>query len=407
MKSTFLRLFCLLIHFLPERAQARWNHQDSAELNRRTGLGTEYYNDILSYRDPRFWDLIWTQSSMGFRSSAGSLNQKEFLFHQSIRMTSSVQEDWQVAYASDRVEESRQVIDQSALELSYGSKEDGWRLGLLGDAETEKAFMDLGARLRYEPKEGSLWQLIGWSVDPFYTQKKLKREDYRDSKPWSWELLAVQSLGKSTLGLHHAEDGAVVWYQTSKDRRYDYQRQATELSWTYKVDETLDLFLHIEQEKSREAIASLSSMQNQGYKNRYSSIEVGQHLQKGQESFTVSLWGLWERTQMHQASTDAAFDSVGARQEAAFVGYWSRPFWDAKHQQHLGVTLNQVKIDEQKRERSTEVKLIWSPDFVLGPHARMRLTTTWDLDQLADDFPFTETSFHPWGGGQASFLLFF
>ncbi len=407
MKNGFLRLLCFSVLASGGQAQARWNHQDSAKLNRMTGLGPEYYNDILSYRDPRFWDDIWSQTTRGLKTSAGSLNQKEFLFQQSLRLRSSQDDPWQVAYSSDRVEESRRVVDQSSVELSYGSEQDAWRLGVLGDAETEKAFMDLGMRLSYEPRPRSLWQVIGWSVDTFYTEKKLKREDYRTREPRSWELLLREHWGNSTVSLRHEQDEALVWYRLSEDQRYEHHRQVTELSWIQALNEGQDIFLQINRELEGEGLTELSRLQSAAFENKRYTIEAGQHLRKGNEAFTVSLWGLWDRTEEDQFSPTVASTMVSTRHEGAFVGCWSKPFWKGQHLQHWAVTLNEVRIRERRLERATEVKLNWSPDFVLGPHARMRLTTTWDLDQLADDFPYTKASFHPWGGGQASFLLFF
>ncbi len=407
MKTSFLRLLSFMALALGGQAQARWNHQDSAELNRMTGLGPEYYNDLLSYRDPRFWDDIWSQTSLGLRTSAGSLNQKEFIFQQSLRLRSSQEDTWQVAYTSDRVEESRRIIDQSAVELSYGSEQDGWRIGILGDAETEKAFMDLGMSLSYEPRPRSLWQVIGWSVDTAYAEKKLKREDYRTRKPWSWELLMREHWGNSTVSLRHEQDEALVWYLISEDQRYEHRRQVTELRWIQELNEGQDLFLQINRDSEREGLAAFSRVQMAAFENERYMLEAGQHLRQGNEAFTVSLWGLWDRTEEDQSSPTVASSSGATRHEAAFVGYWSKPFWKGQHQQHWAVTVNEVRIREKQLERSTEVKIIWSPDFILGPHARMRLTTTWHLDQLADDFPYTKAKFHPWGGGQASFLLFF
>lgn len=395
------------IVLLPERTLARWNHHDAAALNQATGLGTEYYNDLLSYRDPLFWEQIWEKSNLAFRSSAGSLNKKDFFFHQNIRITSSAHDPWQLAYSSERNEEPRRVLDNSALELSYGSEQNRWRLGLLGDGQTEKAFADLGVRLKYSAGEGSQWQLIGWSVDTFYTEKKHQREDYRTRAPWAWELLILQTWGASTVRLHHEQNQPVVWYQVSKDQRYDYRDQASELTWTYDVSETQQMFLQLGQNQEREAVAALTRMDSRGYQDLRLSAEIGQRLQKGHETFSYSFWGLQGRTREHPANEEPALRRTGTRQEAAFLWNWSKPFLNEIHDQHWGLVVNQVKLDERKREQATEVKIIWGPDFVLGEHGRIRFTTTWDVDQLVHDFPYTKKGFHPWGGGAASFLMIF
>lgn len=397
----------LALVLLSKDGEARWNHHNADTLDRVTGLGVEYYNDILSYRDPSIWEANWSATRVGFRSAAGSLNKKEFLYQQSLKLRTSEDDPWQLAFTSDRSEEPRSVRSDSALELSYGAQQKSWRFGILADGSTEKAFADLGMKLDYEPVAGSRWQLIGWSVDTFYNEKKLQREDYRTRHPWSWELLVSQSWSRSTLRLQHKQDQPVDWYLVSKDQRYAYQWQLTDLYWQYNHSEIKEIFVQLTQVQERESLEALSRPILQGYQDIRSTVEVGQRIQQGQESISYALWGLWETTQKQQVLDESVLDDPMGRHEAALLWNWSRPFWEGLHQQHWGLTINQVNVDEEKYEHSTEVKLNWGPDFVLGQHGRMRLTSTWDLDQLARDFPFTRHGFHPWGGGQASFLMTF
>jgi hypothetical protein len=395
----------LLLPF-PE-GHARWHHRDASELNQVTNLGSEYYNDILSYRDPHAWDDIWDQSHQGFRSSAGSLNQKDFLFHQSIKFTSSTKERWRLAYHADRVEEPRRIWDESELELSYGSEQDRWRLGLLGEGQTEKAFVDVGLRLSHRPDEKSLWQFSAWAVDPFYTEKKYRREDYRTRAPWSWTFQLQENWGAATLQARHEQDQAFVWYQVSDDQRYAWRSQTSALRWAYQLSTDQKIFLRAEHDQQSEAVAELSVLRSQDYQDRRSTLEMGQHWALGRESVTTSLWGLWGRTREHQRDESQGLAHTWSRRELAFLGIWSEPLWKESHDQHWGLVVNHVWLDEDSAEEKTEVKFIWGPDFALSEHGRIRFTTTWDLDQLMHDFPFVKKAFHPWGGGQASFLIIF
>lgn len=397
----------ILLLAISTKGLARWDHRDAEQLNKVTGLGSEYYNDILSYRDPRHWEDIWDSSSLGFRTGAGSMNQKDFFFHQAIKLTSSTQDNWRLTYSEERVEEPRRIRDESALELSYGSEQDRWRLGLMGEGQTDKAFVDIGLLLSHRPDATSHWQIKAWAMDAPYAQKKKQPNDYRTRMPWSWEFFVQEKWGNASLQARHTQDQAFAWYQFSEDQRYAWRSQASELRWTYLVEPDHKIFLHAEHDQQSEALSTLSLLRVQDYQDRRSILELGHNWVQGRESFTGSIWGFSGRTR-EQLNSETQFGSHSwTRQELAFLGTWSQPFWKDLHDQHWGVALNQIWLDEESREVKAEVKLIWGPDFALNEHGRVRFTTTWDLDQVLHDFPFTKKSLHPWGGGQASFLMVF
>ncbi|WP_141734432.1 hypothetical protein [Oligoflexus tunisiensis] len=397
-----------LIPFLSEPALARWNHHEADALNRVIGLGTEYYNDILSYRDPLSWERDAAQHALSYRGSAGSLNTKEFLFREEIRLRSSTEgERWQLAFQSDRDEEPRRILRNSALELSYGPEHERWRVGILGDGHTEKSFMDLGMQLKLVPFAGAHWQLVGWSVDTFYTAKRLRREDYRTKDPWTWELSLQQDWGRTQLHLQHEQDQPVIWYQVSRDRRYAFQHRATQLRWSWLSDADRELYFEFQEDAGRESLAALSEVNGRSYHDLRRIMEIGEVITKGQESYAYAVWGLWEGTRYEAFQTETTLMQEMRRQEIAGLWNWTKPFWNEQHTQHWGLVMNYVRLDEGKRKQATEIKVTWGPDFVLGKTGRLRLNTTWDLDQIAGDFPFTERRFHPWGGGQASFMMTF
>ena len=49
-----------------------------------------------------------------------------------------------------------------------------------------------------------------------------------------------------------------------------------------------------------------------------------------------------------------------------------------------------------------EVKAQVAWDYTYNDSASAFVNTTWDLDQLSSDFPYTEKSFNPWGGGNVN-----
>jgi hypothetical protein len=396
-----------LLPFFSESALGRWNHQEADALNRVTGLGTEYYNDILSYREPLTWNRSLGPGILNYSASAGSLNAKEFLYQEQIRLRSSTEDLWQLAFHSERLEEPRRIERNSALELSFGPEDGLWRFGVLGDGHTEKAFADLGARLSYAPFEGAYWQIIGWSVDTFYTAKKLQREDYRTQDPWTWELTLQQNVGRSQIQLHHEQDKPVVWYQVSRDRRYAFRRHVTDLRWSWLGSAAGELFLDVHEDREHESLGALSQLDSKSYHDLTRTLELGHIIKSGRETYSYSIWGLWENIQYKSLHSEETLNQEMRRREIAGLWNLSQPFWNGQHTQHWGLVMNYVSLEEGKRKRATEVKFAWGPDFALGKAGRLRIKTTWDLDQLAGDFPFTEHPFHPWGGGQASFFMVF
>ena len=43
----------------------------------------------------------------------------------------------------------------------------------------------------------------------------------------------------------------------------------------------------------------------------------------------------------------------------------------------------------------------------MDKYASVFLNTTWDIDQLKDDFPYKTAAFKPWGGGNIQFVAVF
>jgi hypothetical protein len=73
-----------------------------------------------------------------------------------------------------------------------------------------------------------------------------------------------------------------------------------------------------------------------------------------------------------------------------------------------GFYVNDVLIREDAREWKTwELKYQLLFDFKLNPNTRLGVNTTWDVDQVTRDFPYSKKApFRPWGGGDLQFQMY-
>jgi hypothetical protein len=179
----------------------------------------------------------------------------------------------------------------------------------------------------------------------------------------------------------------------------------------YIAQENQRFYVSLQQQRSRESLFTLNQDLGEGYLHQEHTAEFGLKQRHGRDSILWAVWGLASRTQVHGIEQiddqQQSLDRRMNRDEAALLWNRSFPIGQGKHRQEWGLTLNQVRLRETKKDRSTEVKLNWGPDLQLSKEARMKINSTWDIDQLVSDFPFRKKGFHPWGGGRVSILMQF
>jgi hypothetical protein len=201
---------------------ARFNHVDSLEIDPVENRNPEFYNDLISYRSPRSWDLAFKESHSGIRTSAGSLDIRRFSYLQDFKLTSSPQGILIFGYRNER--EESPVFQKNLSELRVTKPLSSPFLGemtLLGDCGLEKEYGDLGFEIK------ALWlrqvEVLYrfWAVDLYYNSKKEEGEDFRSRHPQSHEMrFLLNQMGPFGLEFYFLMDTPVDWQRLSKGYRY-------------------------------------------------------------------------------------------------------------------------------------------------------------------------------------------
>lgn len=376
---------------------ARWTHQQADRPDEFAKLGKEYYNDILSYRFSADWIDRWQGSDAAVMASAGSLNQKDFIYDEQLKLRSPADDPWQLGFAAKRQESPSHASTESEIELSYGGPR--WRIGLLADAHGEKQFSDIGLSAGFRTDAFRLKAKL-WSIDPFYEDKKLNKNDKRNGAMWNQQLTLEGSVGPWLLGIAWAEDTPLIWERESKLETYRFSRTEVQPGIRYRSAEK-DFFIRGTSVLQKEGISR--SEGSHIAKHRLVEFEAG--IEGPQDS--LSLWSHQSRTDYRGIAPFARLPGVGGteRDEFALVGQRRLAFFE-KHEQILGFILNQLSLREEKARQSTELKFQWSMDFRLNRQSRLLLGTTWDMDQFVDDLSRRSLTM-AWGGGYGQIMLAF
>ncbi|MFY7930933.1 MAG: hypothetical protein ACOVS5_18850, partial [Oligoflexus sp.] len=386
---------------------ARWDHRNARELNRYEVLGLEFYNDLLSYRPPWMWAEIFTEAQVRYEGGAGSLNQRDLFFGQRLSVMTPRDEPWRLHYQRQQSEDARQLSDQNQLELSYTPPQSNWRLGLLSDGTTDKAYADLGWSTVWGQADASFVRLDLWWVDGFFREKKPNRNDRREGAPNSLSLLSQYRSDSIRIKSAYEKEWPIVWIQESRGTLYRSVREFTQLLIERSGDSRI-YYLDWQHEWLKESLGPFPSHNITGYTVYEDGVELGIKGRHGPATSQLALWGLHKDVRYRGSNADPVqgfpsrlpgLETLERREYAAFAT-WRQPWTEASsHATQWGIFVNQVYLEETSREQSSEVKLQWSYDWSFSKRGRMLFGTTWDLDQLVEDFPFGTKPFRPWGGG--------
>ena len=83
------------------------------------------------------------------------------------------------------------------------------------------------------------------------------------------------------------------------------------------------------------------------------------------------------------------------------------PLYGERHYIKSGLYLNYVELISNKARHHLEAKWQSAWEYRYTKDIQILLNTTWDLDQIGEDFPFHKRKFSPWGGGDLQFIASF
>lgn len=461
-------LFFSFFTFQTTRLDARFQHEDSLELDPRENTSPELFNDLISYRYPVSWDNEWKQAGSGMRTSAGSLDIRRFSYLQEVKLTSPPQKDLVFSFQGQR--EENPLFQKRLQEIRVTKKADllfdQWTL--LGDCGFEKEYGDLGFEVQGKLADILNFSYKFWAVDLYYNSKKEAGEDHRSKNPLSHELdITLLSAPWGSWDLWGQIDTPVDWVRLSRGYRYrsneglfgmrlvfpkgSHPRGGHQKWEPFSRLPNDQLTFAILKSQKHEDIELLDGVSKNGLLNRLkrpddlfppylaglasgmeglyvrqninrSTFEISfnqridardlisgglfLHQEKTARSYGGAQEGLPEALRVPQGSEEIHSDLI--HNETAFYGFYV--YADRKNNAHFwhhGVAANHQKNNHLFNRESYEVKYIAAFEMSLSKEARFYLNSTWDLDQLAYDAPFTKRSFRPWGGGNLQGIIVF
>ncbi len=413
-------LYLLVFLCFSGLVEARFDPYDSDQIDSEQHHNTETWNDKNSYRYPISWERSWTDSAMGYRVNAGSLNVSRFNFEDDIKIRPRPLEPLTASFVQSRRED---LVEQSLeRELRLGwSMIPGMRLSVLGDVDTRKEFGDLGLAWTLHESGQSLTEIFAWNVDQYYQSKRSDEAAHRDGETKTFGFRSEKNSKNRSIGwrLLLEWDTPLDWTLPSQNWRYQYENRTLHARVDLPLADASVLYTIGKWQRKFERKALLTQTENSSVHKSMTKdafeAEVGVEHGVDQEiMYSAALQRVWRRVH-YDLSKDFSEASIPGetvsplgvlRNEWGFMLTRHAPVRPDISLQH-GFMLNDVYVKEDQRLwKTVEVKYQLLFDFKLNDLTKFAVNTTWDVDQLVRDYPYPKNSpFRPWGGGDLQFMM--
>lgn len=442
----FLILTTGLLYELP--SEGRFRHVDALRVDPEDETNRETYNDRISYQSPYSWTKEWFEKAVGYRASAGSLNNRRFLFFQDIKLQTEKEFPWFFSYEQNQADDMVEQITYREIRLGRSLAE-GWRLDMLTDGDVYKEFGDLGFSLVSLLEDRRQVEVFFWSVDQYYNQKKVEGENSYEKSPYTFGAKGSFAVaGTQIISFRLEHDTPLDWNLASRGTTYHYQQSQAGFSWTMpfevakatpvehdtpSISATLNWQTkketlwptpgHIQEILTQTRLGDRDDLLAWGRLERTTfDIDLHVHWPTSSLAYDGGIWGIYRRALTTrptlaqnaespavpglQSSVDEE-EYLFLRREQALYGTISAPSSTRELTWHHGFTANYSQITFTPDRDGLELKYNLGCELRANPHTKVFLNSTWDLDQLGQDFPYQERSFRPWGGGNIQFLATF
>ena len=413
-RSPVVAMF-FLAGLVPANAFARFYERDAYEVDRESLLGTETFNDEWSYRYPMSWEKPWEVGQIGYRINAGSYNIRRFMFLEDIKLSTDPTRLWSFGFSQNRREDMLETRQQSELRVNYFP---GFvRFGLLADGGTFKEHGDLGLSVGTVYQKYFSADLRYWSVDHYYNTKKEFSVDRYLKSPRTWELHLKLDASLWFVHYQYGIDTGMEWERLSQGYRYKSSRTTHELVASFGTEQISTRLLIDRDEKFEDKKYYLTAGDYEKSLNRWTDQYEWQ-MRWLTEAATQWVGGIIRLNRRADYSfwADAVLTSDQflefdeddiKRGETGYYVTIAQKYTDAFGMQY-GLFANSVRIsDSDSSEGATEIKAQVAWEFSFDKFASLFINSTWDLDKLGNDFPYTKRGFKPWGGGNLQFQATF
>jgi hypothetical protein len=395
-------------------AEGRFFETDESLIDQEERYNTETYNDKYSYRFPVGWYRLFDESDAAVRIHAGSLNASRFDYSEEIKFFVA-NEAAGFSFFQARNEDVLEQVTAREVRMN-GFFPGPVYISMLADGGSFKEYGDMGWAVGFGHIKRPVLELVYWSVDHFYDTKKSDEGDKRSKQT---STVAGRShlafSDELTVVLRGEYDHPLIWERPSRGYTYEYVRKSAGTSAVYKLAPEQSLVLDLSWSKKRES-KSWYDIKYAKKMDREVRISELKWIEEGIVEHAVGVAYVDRRVSYEQSGS--ALDTPDSlpeelspehskRDEFVLFGTRYEPLSGDRHYMQYGLHLNYVNLKETRHDRVFESKAQWAWEYRYTKNARVLFNTSWDINQLTDDFPFDERPFRPWGGGDIQFIAAF
>lgn len=411
-------LLSLFVFMMTPRGYARFLETDERLIDQEEKYNTETYNDKFSYRFPIGWYQLFDDADTAVRMHAGSLNISRFDYLEEIKFRAA-NSSAGFSYYQHRHED---VLEQRTSRVARmdGFFPSRFYVSMLADGGTLKEYGDMGWAVGVGDVKRPWVELLYWSPDFYYDTKKSDEGDKRTRHTWTLQVTVNTDLSERLAARLFVEyDHPLRWERESQGYTYEYNQRRANVGAKYILAEKQSLLFDVSLERKYERKDWYSTVFEKVMDRDVSLSELRWVHQKEQVDTLVGLGYLLRAvTYDHKRAdpNDPSFveptpekisPEMSRRDEFILTATRSEPLAGDRHFMQNGLFVNYVDLDDGKHVKVAESKYQWAWEYRYTEQARVLLNTTWDINQLTDDFPYKKRPFRPWGGGDIQFIAAF
>ncbi len=364
---------------------------------------SEYFLDLLSFREPLEWRWLWASAAIGYRVNAASLDRTDLFLEQEAKLPKRLNEWLALEYRVAQRGDKDLVELHQWLALDFGPWA-GFSAGLFGEPAFDKQDADIGLRLRQ--RAGPAVLTASALFPDFNLNERGKGGESYARKPVTYALGAAIDSALGTLSAAAELDMPLIREVPAANRVYGYRRTRLLLAWERPAPPDgwgwrAAYGYEFKREQDRFSPATAAQLD---FHRKVHELEAGvEGGVSGRDRLEAGMrW--FVRGALSDYQLPGAADARQKRWEAQPYARWRRT------QRPWAVTEAALFLSKgedyriypgvgpDKRDAITEGKLGLGVDFLPSKTGRIGLYGTFDLDDAGR---------HVWDGGNIRAMILF
>lgn len=330
-----------------------------------------------------------------------------FNYLEDIRIDPIPLSDGSIAFEQSRDEDYAE--SQESREIRVGIRATPWlRVLALGDGSVLKEYGDMGAGARFFESADHATDVYAWSVDHYYNEKTHEEGARQKSSPTTYGFRSKMKPKEGSLSWNilAEDDRPISWHRPTRGD-YSYERRKIDGQFQYSLDAVSSLICGIKSDHKKEGWQTLDEQSELALERKLTQLEIGTAFDKGPSQLEIKFLYLERNSNWIKRGSESYLNLWSSDVPPDFS---RRDEWGAVVRSTSeinagtlfthGMVFNAVDMRESTQDwRKFEAKYLTALNWNFAPNAGFGLNATWDIDQLAQDFPYKNAAFRPWGGG--------